>query len=76
MTTYSDPTPKATPTNTDNAVIRCSGTLSCDCGLRIKALNFALDKVYDGETGEPLGLKCVKLICPHCRCDLLEVVAL
>jgi hypothetical protein len=44
--------------------------------MHIKALNFAIDEVHDGETGELLGLKCVKLICPHCHCDLLEVVAL
>jgi hypothetical protein len=67
---------KATFLNTGNAEIRCSGKLSCDCGARIKAPYFIIGEVHDGETGEPLGLKDVKAICPNCHCDLFIVVAL
>jgi hypothetical protein len=62
----------ATFTMTSGAEVRCSGKLCCDCGERRKALDIEVE-VCDEETNESIGIKRIKLICPNCHSDLLEV---
>jgi hypothetical protein len=65
MSTYKDPTPKATLARPSRAEIRCSGKLSCDCGARVKALDIEIEEVDNIERA--------RLVCSNCHSDLLEV---
>jgi hypothetical protein len=62
MSTYRDPTPKATFATSGNAEIRCNGKLTCDCGRRVKAHDIEIEELEDGTTF-------IKLICPGCHAD-------
>jgi hypothetical protein len=66
LTTEAGSTNKLTIANTPTATVRCMGRLSCDCGARIRALDYQIEAA-DG------GISRVELVCPGCEKDLFEV---
>jgi hypothetical protein len=66
--THDDTEPKVTFAIADDAEIRCSSRLRCDCGARLKALD-----VWVKEFDDRNGIKHVKAICPRCHGDWFEV---
>ena len=66
--TNTESTNKLTIANTPTATIRCMGRLSCDCGRRIRAIDYQIEE-DDGE------IHSVRLVCPGCHTDLFEVEA-
>jgi hypothetical protein len=61
-------TNKLTIANAPAWTIRCTGRLSCDCGTRIRAIDFQI------EAGDGVITR-VRLVCPGCGKDLFEVEA-
>jgi hypothetical protein len=57
---------KLTIAKTSTGTIRCMGRLSCDCRARIQAIDMQLDENDDGLAG-------LRLVCPNCHQDLIEV---
>lgn len=59
---------KLTIANTATARVRDNGRLRCDCGTRLQARD------YEVET-DRYGIATVRLVCPGCHRDLVEVEA-
>jgi hypothetical protein len=60
-------TGKLTIAQSDDAVVRCTGKLACECGTPVKASDVDIDIDHDDERVR------MRLVCSGCHHDLLEV---